>query len=228
MAEKMRGPGSSTSGGGRPGINRRVSVFDLGGGSGHNSSRATPTISSPPHRGPRNSLPQAASFSVGSGTGSSGFSPRAPSATGGGGGGDGRSPSRGGAGAGGGGVSSSTPPLHRRSAQPEDPEMLQLLKNQLEQLAMAKEAEVKRSRIGGGFQRAWEALRCRGHAGGASRSVGLIFCMRFHCHLPQVENILVQLFVKSAPVRWLLASHLYPSLRLECFRSLPLVLFFAF
>lgn len=57
-----------------------------------------------------------------------GFSPRVP----GGGGGGGRSPSKAGEG---------VPPLHRKN-QGEDPEMLDLLRNQLEQLAMAKEAEV--------------------------------------------------------------------------------------
>lgn len=40
-------------------------------------------------------------------------------------------------------MASATPPLHRKTQnQTEDPEMLDLLKNQLEQLAMAKEAEV--------------------------------------------------------------------------------------
>lgn len=58
-----------------------------------------------------------------------GFSPRVSS----GGGGGGRSPSKGGDG---------VPPLHRKN-QGEDPEMLDLLRNQLEQLAMAKEAEVR-------------------------------------------------------------------------------------
>lgn len=64
------------------------------------------------------------------------FSPRVPA---GGAGGGGRSPSKAG-----GGVASATPPLHRKSqqGQGEDPEMLDLLRNQLEQLAMAKEAEV--------------------------------------------------------------------------------------
>lgn len=61
---------------------------------------------------------------------SPGFSPRVPA---GGGGGGGRSPSKAGDG---------VPPLHRKN-QGEDPEMLDLLRNQLEQLAMAKEAEVR-------------------------------------------------------------------------------------
>lgn len=131
MAAEMRGTPS-----GRPSINRRVSVFDLGGGS-----RVPPGIASPSQRS--RALPTAASFSVGSGSGSgsggiggggsasSGVSPRAPSR---GGDGSGRSPA--------GSGPPSAPPLHRKPTPAEDPEMLDLLRNQLEALAMAKEAEV--------------------------------------------------------------------------------------
>ncbi|CAM9633741.1 unnamed protein product [Ectocarpus sp. 13 AM-2016] len=141
MAAQMRGPDAGGSGGGggggRPGINRRVSsVFELGGGSG--GGRANPGISSPPRRqSTRPSLSTAASFSVGSG-GGPGFSPRIPSS-----GGGGKSPAKAGS-----GVASATPPLHRKNQnQAEDPEMLDLLKNQLEQLAMAKEAELNAKEV---------------------------------------------------------------------------------
>lgn len=63
MAAEMRGP---TTGGGRPGVGRRVSsVFDMG-----SSSRAPPSIASPPRRSSaRPGLSSSASFSVGSGGG---------------------------------------------------------------------------------------------------------------------------------------------------------------
>lgn len=131
---------------GRPGINRRVSVFDLGGGS-----RGPP--SSPPHRG--RGLTSASSFSGGIGpvppsaggmergvslgggtlpplsSTHSGASPSAPPR---GADASGRSPVSVGH------VSLSSPPVPKKPQ--EDPEMLELLRNQLEQLAMAKEAEV--------------------------------------------------------------------------------------
>ena len=139
MAAKMRGPrsrrpgsgsgGSAGSGSGsgtgeRPGVSRRVSVFDLGGGS-----RLPPSLSSPPTRGPRGTLSSSMSFQL-------------PSSSGGFGGGGGgtpngdRSPSKGTAVALG---------SHRKIDRSggEDPEMVDLLRNQLEQLAMTKESEVR-------------------------------------------------------------------------------------
>lgn len=114
-----------------PAVCSRPTVSWRAGGS-----RVPPALSSPPHRGPRGSLPTAASFSVGSVASltGSGVSPRQPAK---GGDGGGRSPGKG-------GVTASTPPLHRKRENQDDPEMLDLLRNQLEQLAMAKEAEVRR------------------------------------------------------------------------------------
>lgn len=136
MAAEMRGT-SSSSGGGRPSINRRVSVFDLGGGS-----RIPSAISSPPGRS--RSSGQSASFSGGlpgggsAGVNGTGVSPRPQNR---GGDGNGRSPGGAGMSA---SASAATPPLRKKQAQSqEDPEMLDLLRNQLEQLAMAKEAEVR-------------------------------------------------------------------------------------
>lgn len=119
------GSGSS-SGGERPGISRRVSVFDLGGGG---ASRQTPPLASPPNRGSRAPFPSSMSFPAPSSGGmgspngdrspanAAGVSHRKSDRVGGG--------SSGGRGGG------------------EDPEMVDLLKNQLEQLAMSKEAEVR-------------------------------------------------------------------------------------
>lgn len=127
------GAGSS-SGGERPGISRRVSVFDLGGGGG---SRQVPPLASPPNRGSRAPLPSSMSFPAPSSGGmGSPNEERSPAKVSGGvagashrKGGDRVGGGSGGRGGGSGGG--------------EDPEMVDLLKNQLEQLAMSKEAEVR-------------------------------------------------------------------------------------
>lgn len=125
------GAGSS-SGGERPGISRRVSVFDLGGGGG---SRQAPPLASPPNRGSRAPLPSSMSFPAPSSGGlGSPNGDRSPAKAAGG--VAGASHRKGGdrvGGSGGGG----------RGGGGEDPEMVDLLKNQLEQLAMSKEAEVR-------------------------------------------------------------------------------------
>lgn len=117
----MRGPSSAASTG-RPGVNRRVSMFDL------SNRNVPPSLSSPPGRASGRGLTSAASFSHGGG--SAGASPRLENNM--------RSP-----------TGSGTPPIHKKAQSvavlqqpPEDPEMLDLLRNQLEALAMAKEAEV--------------------------------------------------------------------------------------
>lgn len=75
MAAEMRGPKTGGGGGSRPGINRRLSVFDMatgggGGSGGAGSGRASVAIASPPRRSSgRPSMPVAASFSVGSTSG---------------------------------------------------------------------------------------------------------------------------------------------------------------